>query len=105
MSTLISLISDYSGEIIPILGGGEAVEKYTRIDLSVDNLELAGVDITNPDACQNYIDLVLDRNDAMVAYGGYLEKRNLYADKADFSGEGQPTRNIHLGIDFCLCDP
>ncbi len=71
---------------------------YTSLDLSDTNTDLASLDITDPNICQTYIDGVLIRNNARVAYGGYLEKRNLYSDKASFSGE--EARNIHLGTDF-----
>jgi len=71
---------------------------YTPIDLSSTNPDLYDVTITDPSQCQGYIDTVLNRNSAQVAYGGYLEKRNLYADKASFL-DNSP-RNIHLGVDF-----
>ena len=80
------------------LDGKIPVEKYCPIDLSVKNKDLTNVALSNPEACQRYIDLVLKRNNANVAYGGYLEKRNLYADTTRFS-EGE-VRDIHLGVDF-----
>ncbi|WP_247079613.1 peptidoglycan DD-metalloendopeptidase family protein [Cellulophaga sp. F20128] len=75
-------------------------ECYTPIDLSRTNADLINIDITSVDACQKYIDAVLTKNKATVAYGGYLEKRNLYATNAKFSGTSNATRNIHLGMDF-----
>ncbi len=88
----------FSKAPIAILDNKIPLEFYMSIDLSSTNKELKGVDITNPDSCQKYIDEVLARNEALVAYGGYLEKRNLY-DAADRFSKGS-TRNIHLGIDF-----
>lgn len=73
--------------------------QYCPLDLSASNEELKNFDITDPKICQQYIDTVLKRNNAKVAYGGYLEKRNLYDDKSSFSSKSNP-RNIHLGIDF-----
>ncbi|NNE78588.1 MAG: peptidoglycan DD-metalloendopeptidase family protein [Pricia sp.] len=55
--------------------------------------------ISDPTICQRYIDEVINRNNAEVAYGGYLEKRNLYGGYTYFEQEGKH-RNIHLGIDF-----
>lgn len=72
---------------------------YCQIDLSSSNTELDSLNIVDPEICQSYIDKVLKRNNAQVAYGGYLEKRNLYNDKSSFSNQSTP-RNIHLGIDF-----
>jgi murein DD-endopeptidase MepM/ murein hydrolase activator NlpD len=60
---------------------------------------LKDLDITNPIACQTYIDLVLKKEEGLVAYGGYLEQRNLYDDKGSFNS-ADLQRNIHLGIDY-----
>lgn len=72
---------------------------YARIDLSILNEDLNEVDLTNPSECQAYIDQFLMDKEAVVAFGGYLEPRNLYSDKPAFSEGGNP-RNIHLGVDF-----
>lgn len=72
---------------------------YCPINFSTANSELNNYDIQNPTQCQYYIDRVLSKNKAKVAFGGYLEKRNLYCDKANFTSDKNP-RNIHLGTDF-----
>lgn len=94
------LLADGFRENRPVLplDGKIPLEKYCRIDLSVKNKDLKNVALFDPEACQQYIESVLKRNDAHVAYGGYLEERNLYADATRFS-EGE-LRNIHLGVDF-----
>lgn len=74
-------------------------DKYCVLDLSVANQDLNTFAITDPSACQEYIDQILKKNNAIVAYGGYLEKRNLYSDKSSFSNE-TTIRDIHLGVDF-----
>jgi murein DD-endopeptidase MepM/ murein hydrolase activator NlpD len=74
-------------------------EQYCALDLSISNSNLESIEITNPDECQNYIDCILQRNHAVVAYGGYLEKRNIYRDKSSFT-QKEDIRNIHLGVDF-----
>lgn len=75
------------------------LDDYCILDLSINNKELHHVKIGNPDLCQGYIDKVLERGKAQVAFGGYLEKRNLYSNNDNFS-ELNAKRNIHLGIDF-----
>ena len=64
------------------------------------NAEIEELAITDPDVCQSYIDTVLQRSKALVAYGGYLEVRNLYKDKGAFTDSQEDLRTIHLGIDF-----
>ncbi|NNJ88574.1 MAG: peptidoglycan DD-metalloendopeptidase family protein [Eudoraea sp.] len=82
-----------------LLDPGIPLGLYTPVDLSVSNKALNGIHIASPDTCQRYIDQVLIRNGAMVAYGGYLEQRNLYSGNADFESH-EERRDIHLGVDF-----
>lgn len=86
---------------IPILGRNIPVTSYCPIDLSVNNRELDTISISSAEACQQYVSHVLDREKSKVAYGGYMEKRNLYEDSERFNG--MEPRNIHLGVDF-WCD-
>jgi murein DD-endopeptidase MepM/ murein hydrolase activator NlpD len=72
---------------------------YTPLDLSVNNPDLKNITLSDPDACQRFIDKVLAKNKAQVAYGGYLEKRNLYNGNANFSAN-EERRDVHLGVDF-----
>lgn len=83
---------------ISILDPDIPLDRYCRIDLSTSNRALDGIDLTNPTVCEAYINSFLHRNGAQVAYGGYLESRNLYADKPAFTAGA--SRNIHLGVDF-----
>ncbi|KPM31732.1 Peptidase M23 [Croceitalea dokdonensis DOKDO 023] len=83
---------------IAILDHGIPLANYVALDLSEGNNALSSIDITNPKVCEAYITSVLERQGAQVAYGGYLEKRNLYSASARFSEGDQ--RKIHLGLDF-----
>ena len=83
---------------ISILDPEIPIGSYCPIDLSVSNEELTNVQVSNPIDCQQYIDKVLHRNKARVAYGGYLEHRRLYDESNLFSKKEK--RNIHLGVDF-----
>jgi len=100
MNKLESILHGLSATAIPILDAAISINAYTALDLSVTNAALDAYNITNPTACQEYIDSVLKKNHAEVAYGGYLEKRNLYSDKSNFSSNTMALRNIHLGIDY-----
>ncbi len=73
---------------------------YTPVDLSVFNKAIQNIDLTDHTACQKYIDHLLTVKKAKVAYGGYLEQRNLYSGNASFESLAAERRDIHLGIDF-----
>ncbi|MFK7812036.1 MAG: peptidoglycan DD-metalloendopeptidase family protein [Maribacter sp.] len=98
---MISSVIDLDHQLNAVfpLDASIAVDAYCALDLSISNHELNDVSIVNPVACQQYIDKVLQKHNAKVAYGGYLEKRNIYRDKLGFSEQEFP-RDIHLGIDF-----
>lgn len=73
---------------------------YVPIDLSVHNKALVGMDLGDASKCQNYIDALLGSKNGQVAFGGYLEERNLYTGHAHFNLPEAQQRNVHLGIDF-----
>lgn len=76
-------------------------DSYCQIDLSITNTDLTLFDSSASAAWEKYIESYLEKNNALVAYGGYLEIRNLYDRSAYFqSFADDEKRNIHLGIDF-----
>lgn len=98
MNTLEEILLSISEKPIAILD--VHIDKYTPLDLSDSNSDILNIKITNPIDCQGYITKILQSKNAEVAFGGYLEKRGLYADKGSFSGNKEALRNIHLGIDY-----
>ncbi len=93
-------LENYSQGSIALLDDTIPFSKYTPLDLSGTNNELSEYNMGNPYSCQEYINEVLKRTSAEVAYGGYLEKRSLYAKEGNFIGSGKTPRNIHMGMDF-----
>lgn len=100
METFSTVLTSYSEHPITLLDASIPLKKYKPLDLSASNADLKSVDITDPIVCERYINKLLERKNGKVAYGGYLEQRNLYADKASFSDNPTAQRNIHLGMDF-----
>ena len=75
--------------------------KFVPIDLSVNNLDLVNTSLSTPEEWDSFIKTHLQSNNADVAYGGYLEVRNLYDRSSYFQSLSKnKKRNIHLGIDF-----
>jgi len=73
------------------------VKDYMPIDLSIEQKDL---DTSSSIVFQDYINSCLKRNKKKVAFGGYLEKRNLYTRSTYFTSDKENTRNIHLGMDI-----
>lgn len=73
--------------------------KYTPLDLSVANTDLSKIDVKNSNIFEAYIENLLQKNNAKVAFGGYNEERNLYNQNTHFSDDD---RNIHIGMDLWI---
>ncbi|WP_422860452.1 peptidoglycan DD-metalloendopeptidase family protein [Flagellimonas sp. S174] len=95
---LEDFLNEYHTGPISILDESISLLNYTPLDLSSENKEVAKYEITTPEGCQQYIDTILKREGKKVAFGGYLERRDIYNSFGRFD-EGEQ-RNIHLGMDF-----
>lgn len=74
--------------------------EYTLLDLSENNLALKN--LNNANDYSEYIQQILDTNNAKIAYGGYLETRNLYKRSTVFNNQEENERNIHIGLDLWI---
>nr|WP_209309655.1 peptidoglycan DD-metalloendopeptidase family protein [Tamlana crocina] len=82
------------------MGKSIAKTKYAPIDLSESNPELTDEDLSSTAKFTEFINNHLKTHKASVAYGGYLEQRNIYKRSRYFNAENTESRNIHLGIDL-----
>lgn len=78
-------------------------EDYVSLDLSVNNEALNGIDTSSSEDLETYIWNHIEKHQAKVAFGGYLEKRNIY-ERSDYfnSSDQEIKRNIHLGLDLWI---
>jgi len=83
----------------PILKNYQRRKDYGSVDLSKSALEDLQLDPREHDVLSNYLDEVRSEKKVSILYGGYLERRSLYNNKALFQNKTK-RRNIHLGIDF-----
>lgn len=83
----------------PILKKFQRRSDYITIDLSKSTLRQDRVDIQNSADLKTYIQNKLMSKSSKVAYGGYLEKRDLYNKVGRFN-TNYNQRDIHLGYDF-----
>lgn len=77
--------------------------EYIPIDLSENNSDLKHFNVSASHAWQDYMQSYLKKHTKKVAFGGYLEKRNIYKRSNHFNQENQEDeRNIHLGLDLWI---
>ncbi|WKB81488.1 peptidoglycan DD-metalloendopeptidase family protein [Cellulophaga lytica] len=100
MQNTANFLQSVTAGFTSIINTTNLKDSYIPVDLSTGNKELDKLDITRANECEAYITQQLENNNATVAYGGYLEIRNLYANNKNFAKESDNIRNIHLGIDF-----
>lgn len=75
---------------------------YVAFDLSAQHTDELDLDLTDAEKFEEFVEEHLSQNRAKVAYGGYLEKRNLYKRSTNFNDENSEERNIHIGLDLWI---
>lgn len=88
VSKVIALDIDYS--------------EYIALDLSTTNAELERYSLETAADYEVFIQNYLDKNKSKIAYGGYIETRNLYKRSFVFNSQNTDERNIHIGLDLWI---
>ena len=94
-------LDDISSEPLLVLDDSIPLNTYFPIDISKSNTDLKAFDTSLSLAWEAYLLKYLAKHNKQVAYGGYLEQRDLY-DRSDYfkNLEAHLKRNIHLGTDL-----
>ncbi|UQD57159.1 peptidoglycan DD-metalloendopeptidase family protein [Flavobacterium sp. K5-23] len=100
MTTLEILLKNTQD--VKVIDASIDYKNYTPLDLSSSNTDLSKLDLGNAIAFEDYIENHLSLNHAKVAYGGYIEERNLYKRSANFNDANVDERNIHIGLDLWI---
>ena len=95
-----NFIKNISSESLHVLEASIPKSKYIPIDLSESNQILNTVDASSSSKLEVFVNNHIKKHDALVAYGGYLEVRNIYKRSNHFNSQAEEERNIHLGIDL-----
>nr|WP_248723517.1 peptidoglycan DD-metalloendopeptidase family protein [Seonamhaeicola sp. ML3] len=96
----LNVLKTLSSEPIRVLDTPIPNSKYIPIDLSETNNALNKVDVSSTEKLGDFVNNYIKSHNATVAYGGYLEVRNIYKRSQHFNKQAQEERNIHLGIDL-----
>lgn len=100
MEKIISLLHslDAAKVIEPEIGYND----YYPLNLSVTNTDLEGIKLETAKDYEFFIQNHLDQNNAKIAFGGYIETRNLYQRSSVFKNVNSEERNIHIGLDLWI---
>jgi murein DD-endopeptidase MepM/ murein hydrolase activator NlpD len=87
--------SPATDQLYPLLGERERQSRWASIDLQ----SCSDYDLGTHEGLRDCIQAQLHAADALIGYGGYLEKRTIY-QRSDHFTEAEELRNIHLGCDI-----
>lgn len=93
-------LNSISSDGLSVLYASIPKSKYIPIDLSESNKTLNTVDVSSSPKLGVFVSNHIKKHDALVAYGGYLEVRNIYKRSHHFNSRAKQERNIHLGVDL-----
>jgi len=91
-----------SQESVFVIDSTFPISSYVPLDLSISNASLAKQDLNTAEDYAIFIHRHLEKLQGNVAYGGYLEHRNLYKRSMVFKNPGTEERNIHIGLDLWI---
>ncbi|NNE32911.1 MAG: peptidoglycan DD-metalloendopeptidase family protein [Winogradskyella sp.] len=96
--TLIKSLNPHS-----LIDASISKKDYVPLDLSISNSDLLSYDLSSSEALEDYILSHLRKNNAKVAFGGYIERRGIYNRSKHFNRPNpEEERNIHLGLDIWI---
>jgi murein DD-endopeptidase MepM/ murein hydrolase activator NlpD len=75
---------------------------YISFDLSATTTDSLKLPLTDSKSFEAFVEDYFSKNQAKVAYGGYLEHRNLYKRSTVFKDITIEERNIHIGLDLWI---
>ena len=81
------------------MGNSFSEKDYCTISLSANDPTVIAGGVTSFEGLDNYVQKVLEKNNAKIAVGGYGERRMIYSGSTHFTDE-KNVRCIHLGIDL-----
>ncbi|NMH86378.1 peptidoglycan DD-metalloendopeptidase family protein [Flavivirga algicola] len=99
-SDFSKFLNNISSKPLQVLDASIPNSKYIPLDLSESNEELNSIDVSSSSKLDTFINNHIKKYHAFVAYGGYLEVRNIYKRSSHFNKQAEDGRNIHLGVDL-----
>lgn len=100
MENLIALFQ--SIEAAKVISPEIDYSEYVPLNLSVTNPELSQHKLETAQDYEIFIQNHLDKNQSKIAFGGYIETRNLYQRSTVFKNTNSDERNIHIGLDLWI---
>ena len=89
-------------QIVYVIDSTIDYKDYVAFNLSAKRTDELNLDLTDSAKFEEFVEKHLSENTAKVAFGGYLEQRNLYKRSTTFNNKNTEERNIHIGLDLWI---
>ncbi len=90
-----------AGAVCPVVSFDPALQRLLKLDFTSANTGLTAAVIEDTNRFSDYVSAQLADANAVFGVGGYNEHRTVYSRSRVFDApEGQPSRQLHLGIDI-----
>lgn len=100
MTSLENILQSQSN--VKVIDGNIDYEDYVAFDLSAKRTNQLDLNLTDAHQFEEFVEKHLADNKAKVAFGGYLEERNLYKRSENFNNTDMAERDIHIGLDLWI---
>jgi murein DD-endopeptidase MepM/ murein hydrolase activator NlpD len=100
MPTLLEILQKQKN--VKVIAPKIEYTNYVAFDLSAPITDALQLPLTDAKLFEDFVENYLSNNNAKVAYGGYLEHRNLYKRSTVFKDVAVEERNIHIGLDLWI---
>lgn len=100
MTSLENILQSQSN--VKVIDGNIDYQDYVAFDLSAKRTNQLDLNLTDAHQFEEFVENHLADNKAKVAFGGYLEERNLYKRSENFNNTDTAERNIHIGLDLWI---
>ncbi|MGS0747177.1 peptidoglycan DD-metalloendopeptidase family protein [Halpernia sp. GG3] len=100
MELLEDILKDQ--ENVKVIDARIDYKNYVALDLSASRTDKLDLDLADAKMFEEFVENHLSQNNAKVAFGGYLEHRNLYKRSENFNDKNTEERNIHIGLDLWI---
>lgn len=100
MTPLIKILQNQTN--IKVIAPEIDYSDYIPFDLSATTTDKLNLPLTDSKAFEEFVENYFSVSQAKVAYGGYLEHRNLYQRSTVFKDINIEERNIHIGLDLWI---
>ena len=100
MNNLISILEKQTD--VKVIAPEIDYADYIPFDLSATTTDKIRLPLTDSKAFEAFVENYFSETQTKVAFGGYLEHRNLYQRSTVFKDLNIEERNIHIGLDLWI---